>query len=53
MDKKEAADLINYMKPNAVIPTHYGEMVGSPADGVDFKEYIEILDDDIQVELKL
>jgi len=53
MDKKQAADLISGMKPNAVIPTHYGELVGSPVDGNDFKDYIDIVDKNIQVELKL
>ena len=53
MDKKHAADLICEMKPKAVIPTHYGEIVGSPTDGSDFKDYIDIADKEIQVELKL
>ena len=53
MDKKQAADLITSMKPKAVIPTHYGEMVGHPTDGNDFKDYVEIVDGSIQVELKL
>lgn len=53
MDKKQAADLICSMKPKAVIPTHYGELVGNPTDGADFKDHIDIVDKDIQVELKL
>ena len=53
MDKKQAADLISGMKPKAAIPTHYGEVVGSPTDGPDFKDYIDIVDKEIQVELKL
>lgn len=53
MDKKQAADLICRMKPKAVIPTHYGEVVGSPADGTEFKNYIDSIDKEIQVELKL
>ena len=53
MDKKHAADLICEMKPKAVIPTHYGEIVGSPTDGSDFKDCIDIADKEIQVELKL
>lgn len=53
MDKKQAVDLICGMKPKAVIPTHYGELVGSPSDGNDFKDYIDIIDNNIQVELKL
>lgn len=53
MDKKQAADLISGMKPKAAIPTHYGEVVGSPTDGPDFKDYIDIVDKEIPVELKL
>lgn len=53
MDKKQAADLISEMKPNAAIPTHYGEVVGSPTDGADFKDYVDKVDKSIQVELKL
>ena len=53
MDKKQAADMICDMKPKAVVPTHYGEVVGSPTDGTDFKKYIDSADKEIQVELKL
>ena len=53
MDKKQAADLICKMKPKAAISTHYGEVVGSPADGKDFKDIVARLDNEIQVELKL
>ena len=53
MDKKQAADFITCIKPKAVIPTHYGELVGNPADGSDFKKYVEAVDGNIQVELRL
>lgn len=53
MDKKQAAEYITTMKPMAVIPTHYGDIVGNPADGSDFKDYIEQKDKGIQVELRL
>lgn len=53
MDKKQAADYVTTIKPKAVIPTHYGEVVGHPTDGKDFKDYVEISDGSIQVELKL
>ncbi len=53
MDKKQAADYILRMKPKAVIPTHYGEVVGKPADGTDFQKMIESADSQIQVELKI
>ncbi|MCM1145315.1 MAG: MBL fold metallo-hydrolase [Blautia sp.] len=53
MDKKQAADYIAGLKPAAVIPTHYGSIIGNPADGADFKESLEKMDKGIQVELKL
>lgn len=53
MDKKQAAEYITELKPKAVIPTHYGDVVGSPADGRDFKGYVESADAEIQVELRL
>lgn len=53
MDKKQAAEYILALKPQAVIPTHYGDVVGSPADGGDFKTLVEKADNSIQVELKL
>lgn len=53
MDKKQAADFVANLKPKVAIPTHYGEVVGTPEDGADFKDYIEIMDADIQVALKL
>lgn len=53
MDKRQAADYILELKPQAVIPTHYGAVVGSPEDGSDFKALVEAGDGAIQVELKL
>lgn len=53
MDKKQAVDYIINLNPKAVIPTHYGDVVGSPLDGEDFKELMEKHDGKIQVELKL
>ncbi len=50
MNYKQAADLINEMKPQCVIPTHYGSIVGNVSDGDDFKK---LVNEDIQVELKL
>jgi len=43
-DFKEAAELINIIKPSIVIPTHYGEVAGSIDDAKKFKE---LLNDDI------
>ncbi|MCM1416922.1 MAG: MBL fold metallo-hydrolase [bacterium] len=53
MDKRQAADYIAALKPAAAIPTHYGSIVGNPADGQDFAEYLRAADKDIQVELRL
>lgn len=53
MDKRQAAEYILDLKPKAVIPTHYGAVVGSPEDGSEFKALVEAGDGSIQVELKL
>ena len=50
MTAKEAAGLINKMKPTAVIPIHYGSIVGKPKDAETFKK---LVDSDIQVVTKL
>ncbi|MCR5213592.1 MAG: MBL fold metallo-hydrolase [Eubacterium sp.] len=50
MNYKEAAKLINKMKPKVVIPTHYGAIVGNKSDGQDFEK---LVDSGIQVVLKL
>ncbi len=50
MNYKEAAELINKMKPKYVIPTHYGSYVGDISDG---EEFSKLVDEDIKVELKL
>ena len=44
MDYKESAELANIIKPNVVIPTHYGSVVGSKDDG---KKMIALLEDGI------
>lgn len=41
MDYKEAAKLANTIKPEIVIPTHYGSIVGNKEDAIKFKELIE------------
>lgn len=53
MDKKHAADFMAELRPTAVIPTHYGDVVGSPSDGAEFKPLVEKQAKNIQVELKL
>ncbi len=50
MNYKEAAELINKMKPKYAIPTHYGSFVGDQSDGEAFSK---LVDKDIKVELKL
>lgn len=40
MDYKEAAELINEIKPKIAIPTHYGEIVGKIGDGQKFAKLI-------------
>ena len=50
MDFNEAALLTNYIHPKKVIPTHYGEIVGSKDMGQKFKK---LINDDIVCELHL
>ena len=40
MDYKEAAELINYIKPKIAIPTHYSEIVGKKEDAIEFVKLI-------------
>ena len=40
MTPEEAAQLINTIKPKKVIPTHYGEIVGTRGDANIFKELV-------------
>ena len=41
MDAKEAAELINAIAPEIAIPTHYGSVVGSPADAETFAKNVK------------
>ncbi len=41
MTYEEAAQLINEMKPKVAIPTHYGSIVGSKEDGVNFSQLLD------------
>ena len=50
MTSNEAADLIKEIMPRKAIPIHYGSIVGSKADAIDFKE---ILDGIVEVEIKI
>lgn len=40
MDINEAANLIEYIKPKVVVPTHYGTIVGEKDDGLKFKKIV-------------
>ena len=48
MDYKEAAELVNIIKPKIAVPTHYACIVGNKEDGEKFKA---LLDKDIKCEL--
>ncbi|MBE6753413.1 MAG: MBL fold metallo-hydrolase [Ruminococcaceae bacterium] len=48
MDAPEAAQLINAVRPAVAIPTHYGDIVGTPADGEHFRS---LVDSGIEVQL--
>lgn len=50
MDAKKAAELVNILRPNVVIPVHYGSVVGSPRDGEVFAENVK---EPIKVEFKI
>ena len=50
MNAKEAAALINLIRPQAAIPTHYGDIVGKPDDAGVFEG---LVDAGIKVERKL
>lgn len=41
MDYKDAAKLVNTIKPRIAIPTHYGSVAGSPQDGQNFKRLVD------------
>lgn len=53
MDWKRAAEYAAQIKPKAVIPTHYGSIVGEKTDGEDFKKALQKMDSSIEVVLKL
>ena len=50
MNAKEAARLVNAIRPKAAIPVHYGSIVGDAKDGEIFASCV---DSDIKVELKM
>jgi L-ascorbate metabolism protein UlaG (beta-lactamase superfamily) len=50
MDARKAAELINTIRPEVAIPTHYGSIVGNPSDGENFAKYVKT---PIKVEFKI
>lgn len=50
MNAKQAAGLINDIRPEFAIPTHYGSVVGSPEDAEVFKENVK---EPVKVEIKI
>lgn len=48
MDFKQAAELINIIKPKIAIPVHYGSIVGTKQDAINF---VDLLDQDIDGEI--
>ena len=47
MDAKEAAELVNIIRPATAIPVHFGGVVGSPEDADVFAKFV-----DSQIEVK-
>ena len=41
MNPEEASRLINEIRPKVAIPTHYGSVVGSKEDGLDFSKLLD------------
>ncbi len=50
MDAKRAAELVNTIRPEYAIPTHYGSIVGRQSDGNTFESLVK---DPIKVVLKM
>lgn len=48
MDYREATDLINIIKTQIAIPTHYGSIVGNINDGLNFSK---LLNNDIKYKI--
>ena len=40
MNFKEASDLINIIKPKVAVPIHYGSIVGSRQDAIEFTKLL-------------
>ena len=50
MDAKKAAELVNILRPEVAIPTHYGSVVGKKSDAEVFKANVK---PHIKVEIKM
>lgn len=50
MDARKAAELINILRPEVAIPTHYGSIVGKKSDAEKFKSLVK---PPIKVEIKM
>ena len=50
MNYKEAAKLINEIKPKFVVPIHYGKIVGTKQDALNFEK---LLNEDIKCKIKI
>lgn len=50
MNYEEAAKLVNIIKPELAIPTHYGDIIGDTKDG---EKFAQLVDSSIKVELKI
>ncbi|MBO4918781.1 MAG: MBL fold metallo-hydrolase [Erysipelotrichaceae bacterium] len=48
MDYKEAAELVNLIRPELAIPTHYGDLTGEKNNG---EQFAKLVDPSIRVEL--
>ena len=48
MNAKEAANLVNEIRPQIAIPIHYGSIVGSVEDA---REFSKLLDSEIKCEI--
>ena len=44
MNYKEAAEVANYIKPNLVVPIHYGSVVGTKKDAEEFTKLLKGVD---------
>ena len=40
MDYKEAAELINEIQPKVAVPIHYGSIVGTKEDAIQFSKLV-------------